>query len=350
MAANTPSKHRTHFGIWARAGLLALVINIWGFCKDGLSFFKWGLDWRGRIDEASATYRDLGGLRSVIGAILNPPGWLLAATLLVGLALIYFDLTNPARKGRRSMWSYAPLVPILGGPVVGLIWLGMQNNWSLLANGDVEAPAVAQPALGQKEMEEEAKRTSEAIKQLRDEYKRTPGALVLVDGEFPPNDWMNKRLREMGINTTFGGGIDAQNRATTPTVDVRTAIQRLSNDNLKSSTLSFSSNLRTFANNFIANFVTLSRDPDVSDKNGALQKMNAAGTTEYQNTYVGLSREYKNEIKLRLKRIGKFPPYKTGSLSDDGGARDIDLGFFQPLSLVSAANYLEFIARQLPPD
>jgi hypothetical protein len=163
-------------------------------------------------------------------------------------------------------------------------------------------------APSKQEMEEAAKQINEAIKQLRDEYMRTPGAFVLVDGEFPPNDWMNKRLKEMGINTTFGGGVTPQNRATTPSVDVRTAIQRLPNDNLRSLTLSFSSNLRTFANNFIANFVTVSRDTDVPDKNRALQKMNAAGTIEYQNTYVGLSREYKNEIESRLKNIGKCPP------------------------------------------
>jgi hypothetical protein len=54
--SNPTKKHRIHASFWA--GLLLLVPTVWGICKEVLSFFKWGMDWRSRIDEVSATYRD----------------------------------------------------------------------------------------------------------------------------------------------------------------------------------------------------------------------------------------------------------------------------------------------------
>jgi hypothetical protein len=71
---------------------------------------------------------------------------------------------------------------------------------------------------------------------------------------------------------------------------------------------------------------------------------------EFSNRYLGQAREIKDELTLRMREIGIFPPYIEPSLDEQIGARLFDTGFIagaQPIS--SMANYLEKLARRLPP-
>jgi hypothetical protein len=61
------------------------------FLQPAWGFFKWGLDWAGRLDLITSHLHDF-GVRAVLEFIKNPPAWSLLPSVVIGLLLIWWDV------------------------------------------------------------------------------------------------------------------------------------------------------------------------------------------------------------------------------------------------------------------
>lgn len=154
------------------------------------------------------------------------------------------------------------MVPLVGMIKTGLLFLLFAGWYFWPARGvtivyEASSPSV-EPAVSPL-TEEDAKRRSEIIRGLREEYKHTDGACVLTEGEFPPNDWMNKRLKEKIENTTFFSVTQFDRKRSK--VNMNSPITKLNNAELRESAISFAMKMRTFANNAMSSMTELSSTP-----------------------------------------------------------------------------------------
>jgi hypothetical protein len=65
-------------------GVVALVQPAW-------TFFKWAMDWLGRIDLIASHLHDF-GVQAVLDFIENPPPGFLGPSIVIGLLLIWWDV------------------------------------------------------------------------------------------------------------------------------------------------------------------------------------------------------------------------------------------------------------------
>jgi hypothetical protein len=82
------------------------------------------LDLRGKYDAFTESLRDIGGVDGMISYLLDPPPWMILLVLVVGLFLIWWDVTRRNGTKRSAMLNtWGPLVLIVGGPIIGVLWL-----------------------------------------------------------------------------------------------------------------------------------------------------------------------------------------------------------------------------------
>ncbi len=103
---------------WAAAlAILPILPTIW---RELVRLFDWGA----RIDLVATKLHEAGGMSGILGFLLNPPSWLIWPALAITVLLLLWDRQrNEPHIGRRRMSSWGPWLLIVGGPLVGLIWL-----------------------------------------------------------------------------------------------------------------------------------------------------------------------------------------------------------------------------------
>jgi len=102
--------------------LLAILLQAEGAWK----LFKWALDWRGRYDALAATYHEVGGAHAMIGYAIDPPPLFYPLAFLAGFLLLWWNFKRQSSSGsetRAKVQTVGPWILILGGPIVGLVWL-----------------------------------------------------------------------------------------------------------------------------------------------------------------------------------------------------------------------------------
>ena len=130
----------------------------------------------------------------------------------------------------------------------------------------------------------------------------------------------------------------------------------LSNIQLRDATIDFAAKMRTFEANAEPQFhmprAGLPKDQMDAQWTAETNRISEAQRLkqlEFSNNYLGTARELRDEIILRLKRIGILSPYVELTPIESIGPRVLDIGSLAgPYPIASAANYLEKLARRLP--
>ena len=133
-------------------------------------------------------------------------------------------------------------------------------------------------------------------------------------------------------------------------------LRSLSNTQLRDATIDFAAKMRTFETNAEPQFhmppAGLSKDQMQAQWNAETNRMEEGRRQkqlEFSNNYLGTARELRDEIILRLKIIGILSPYVELTPIEAIGPRVLDIGnLVGPYPVMSAANYLEKLARRLP--
>jgi hypothetical protein len=117
------------------------------------TFFAWVVslfDWGARVDLVVAKLHEAGGVSGVLAFLLNPPPWFLGTTLIVGLALFYWDSRRRYREPKLPELPLPPRdkpeeidpakLPLRDVKLVDAIWRIFMGQWNVKPEKSITIP------------------------------------------------------------------------------------------------------------------------------------------------------------------------------------------------------------------
>jgi len=310
-----------------------------------------------------------------------PHVWFIICVLIT-LELLYLpaiqdQLKNVYSKleGKRRVISYV-VAALFGAGLFSFYWWGIGKTFTLLEKQKADIPPPVSQQTDKTQLEpkplpaketppphkdkaphvdakaQEIQRRYEVLTRLRDEYVLTRtgvSAGLLERKEYPPPEWINQRLRELGETWRFEDK-DKMYRLS--------KYEAMTNQELHDETLKFVAEIRTFNNQKVledrvasdrlwserVNAPTKEKQLELWQKEQTESTARRARTqAEYNDKFRGSALSLCNELRKRVPELAKtlgIGPKKP-ILFDYGS-------FAGPDAIGNAADYLDQMARGLP--